>query len=114
MYIKQKRNIIIRSGIEIENYDKALEIIEKQIEDMKQGEFSDKDIQNAKELIIASIKSMQDEQDSEISYCFGRELMRENIDAEEDIRNIEQVTKEQIVKIAKSVQINTIYFLTNQ
>ena len=40
--------------------------------------------------------------------------MRENIDAEEDIRNIEQVTKEQIVKIAKSVQINTIYFLTNQ
>ena len=48
---------------------------------MKQGEFSDKDIQNAKELIIASIKSMQDEQDSEISYCFGRELMRENIDA---------------------------------
>ena len=114
MYIKQKRNIIIRSGIEIENYDKALEIIEKQIEDMKQEEFSDKDIQNAKELIIASIKSMQDEQDSEISYCFGRELMRENIDAEEDIRNIEQVTKEQIVKIAKSVQINTIYFLTNQ
>ena len=114
MYIKQKRNIIIRSGIEIENYDKALEIIEKQIEDMKQEEFSDKDIQNAKELIIASIKSMQDEQDSEISYCFGRELMRENIDAEEDIRNIEQVTKEQIVKIAKSVQINTIYFLTTQ
>ena len=112
MYIKQKRNIIIRS--EIENYDKALEIIKKQIEDMKQGEFSDKDIQNAKELIIASIKSMQDEQDSEISYCFGRELMRENIDTEEDIRNIEQVTKEQIVKIAKSVQINTIYFLTNQ
>ena len=44
---------------------------------MKQEEFSDKDIQNAKELIIASIKSMQDEQDSEISYCFGRELMRE-------------------------------------
>lgn len=114
MYIKQKRNIIVRSGIEIENYDKALEIIKKQIEDMKQGEFSDKDIQNAKELIIASIKSMQDEQDSEISYCFGRGLMRENIDTEEDIRNIEQVTKEQIVKIAKSIQINTIYFLTNQ
>lgn len=114
MYIKQKRNIIIRSGIEIENYDKALEIIEKQIEDMKQGEFSNKDIQNAKELIIASIKSMQDEQDSEISYCFGRELMKEKIDMEEDIKNIENVTKEQIVKIAKSTQINTIYFLTNQ
>lgn len=114
MYIKQKRNIIIRSGIEIENYDKALEIIEKQIEDMRQGEFSDKDIQNAKELIIASIKSMQDEQDSEISYYFGRELMRENIDTEKDIAKIEQVTKEQIVKIAKSVQVNTIYFLTNQ
>lgn len=102
------------NGQKLYNLARKGEEIEKQIEDMKQGEFSDKDIQNAKELIIASIKSMQDEQDSEISYCFGRELMRENIDAEEDIRNIEQVTKEQIVKIAKSVQINTIYFLTNQ
>ena len=39
---------------------------------------------------------------------------KSHIDSEEYIRNIDQVTKEQILKIAKSVQINTIYFLTNQ
>ena len=34
-YYRFKNNIFINCGIEIQNYDKALEIIRKQIEDMK-------------------------------------------------------------------------------
>lgn len=113
LYIKNKNNIIIRSGIEPKNYEKALNIIKQQIEDMKMGNFTRKDIQDAKELIISSFKSMQDEQHSEISYYFGRELEQSDTNVEKYINKVENVSKEQIVQIANKIKTNTIYFLTN-
>ena len=73
-YYRFKNNIFINCGIDIPNYQKALEIIKKQIEDMKNGDFTDEEIENAKNGIIASIKTIDDEQDTEITYYFGQEL----------------------------------------
>lgn len=112
-YLKRKQNILIRAGIEIENYQKALDIINKQLEDMKNGSFTDEDIQNAKNLIIATIENIPEEQDTEISYYFGQELANTNISVEEYKKKIENVTKEQIIEVANSVTTNTIYFLKN-
>ena len=47
-YLRHKNSIFIRCGIEISNYDKALKLIKEQIEDMKNGNFDDEDIKNAK------------------------------------------------------------------
>lgn len=113
-YLRYKGNIFIKCGIEIKNYEKTLEIIRKQLEDMKNGIFTDEDIENAKKSIISGIRSINDEQDTEITYLFGKELTNEKISTEEYIKNIEQVSKENIIKIANSLQINTIYFLRNK
>ena len=113
-YLRYKGNIFIKCGIEIKNYEKTLEIIRKQLEDMKNGIFTDEDIENAKKSIISGIRSINDEQDTEITYLFGQELTNEKISTEEYIKNIEQVSKENIIKIANSLQINTIYFLKNK
>ena len=112
-YSKYKSNIFIKCGIEIKNYQKALKIIKKQLKDMEDGNFSEEDIANAKKGIISTIKSIDDEQDTEITYFFGQELSREKISIDEYIKKIENVTKENITKIAKSLKINTIYFLKN-
>ncbi len=112
-YIRQKANIFIRCGIEIENYEKALEIIRKQIEDMKGGDFTQEELENAKQYIISTIQAIEDEQDTQISYCFGQELTGTEISLEKYIENIKKVTKEQVVDLAKTVQINTVYFLKN-
>ena len=45
-YVRQKNNIFIRCGIEIENYDEAVKIIKEQLEEMKNGEFTEEDIEN--------------------------------------------------------------------
>ena len=42
------------------------------------------------------------------------EITNEKISTEEYIKNINQVSKEDIIKIANSLQINTIYFLKNK
>lgn len=112
-YLHQKDNIFINVGIEIENYEKALEITKKQIEDMKKGDFSEEDIENSKKGIIATIKTIDDEQHTEITYYFGQELTLKKTSIDEYIENIQKVNKEDIIKVAQNISINTIYFLKN-
>lgn len=113
MYVRQKNDIVIRCGIEISNYEKALKIIKEQLEDMKDGKFTDEDIDNAKKYIISAIKGVPEEQDTEIKYYLGQEIAGTNCSLEEYKEKIEKVSKEQIQEIAKRLQISTIYFLRN-
>lgn len=112
-YVRQKNNIFIRAGIEIENFDKALKIIEEQLEDMKNGNFSEEDIENAKKYMVAGIKTVQDEQDSEITYYMGQEMSGKMISFEDYINKINWVSRADIEKIANNINLNTIYFLKN-
>ena len=110
-YLKSKNIIVIRCGIEIKNYNKALEIIKQQLEDMKMENFSEKDILDAKELIIGELQSIKDEQISQISYELSKELSKEKTEIDKYINETKNVSKEDIVNVAKGVSINTIYFL---
>lgn len=112
-YIRQKANVFIKCGIEIENYEKAVGIIKEQIEDMKKGEFSDTDIEQAKVNIIATIKFIPEEQDTELLYYFSQELSGYEMGYEEYIEKVNNVTKADIISLANKIQINTIYFLRN-
>ena len=111
-YIKKKNSIFIRSGIEISNYEKALNLIKDQLELIRNNEFTDDEIESAKQLLYASLKGIKESQDTEITYCFANELSRKDISIEENIENIKAVTREEILDIASKVKINTIYFLT--
>ena len=112
-YYRFKNNIFINCGIEIENFDKALEIIKQQVEDMKNGDFTDEEVENAKQGIIAAIKSIDDEQDTEITYFFSQELSTNKLGIEEYMDRISQINKQNVIDIANKVSINTIYFLKN-
>ncbi len=112
-YVRQKNSIFVRCGIEIDNYEKALNTINEQLEDMQKGKFDEKDIENAKNLIIESVISIPSEQDTEITYYYGQELSDTFVTIEEYIEKIKAQTKEQIVDLANQVSINTIYFLRN-
>ncbi len=112
-FTKQKLNIFIRCGIQIENYEKTVELIKVQLENIKKGDFDDEDLQNAKTYLISSLKNVAEEQDTEVIYYIGQEISKTNMSLEEYIEKIENVTKEQVVELANSIQINTIYFLKN-
>ena len=113
-FIRQKANIFIKCGIDIPNYKKALEIIKEQLEDMKKGEFTDANIDEAKNNIISTIKFIPDEQDTELMYYFSQELSGYEMSYENYINKVNEIKKEDIVELAKRIQINTIYFLTNK
>lgn len=112
-YYRFKNNIFINCGIEIDNYEKALEIIKQQINNMKKGDFTDEEVENAKQGIIAAIKSIDDEQDTEITYFFGQELSKNGLDIESYMKRVSKVNKQNVIDIANKVSINTVYFLKN-
>ena len=112
-YVRQKSNIFIRCGIEIKNYEKAIEIIKQQLEDMKNGRFTEEDLKNSKKYMVSGINSVQEEQDSEITYYIGQELSEKFTTFEEYINKIEEITMEDVKNVASRVNINTIYFLRN-
>ena len=80
---------------------------------MKNGNFTNEDLANAKKYMASGINSVQDEQDSEITYYIGQELSCKFTTFEEYISKIEQVTIEDVKEVANSIQTNTIYFLRN-
>ena len=110
-FYRFKNNILINCGIEIDNFEKAIKIIKEQIEDMKKGDFTEEELENAKHGIVSAIKTIDDEQDTEITYLFGQELSRIKKDIDEYIERISKVTKQNVIDIANKVSINTIYFL---
>lgn len=113
MFVKQKLNIFIRCGIQIENYQKALDLIKVQLNNIKEGNFSDEDIENAKTYLISGIKNIEEEQDTEVVFYIGQEISKVNMTLEEYIEKIKKVSKEDIIKLANSIYINTVYFLRN-
>ena len=110
-YVKAKANIFIRCGIQIDNYDKTIGLIKEQLVNLKEGKFSEEDLKNAKTCLVSGIKNIKEEQDSEIVYYIGQELAKTNREIDEYIEMINKVSKEDVLALAKEVQINTIYFL---
>ena len=80
---------------------------------MKNGEFTEEDLQNAKKYMVSGLQSVQDEQDSEITYYIGQELSGKLTTFDEYIEEINKVSIQDIKNVANSVNINTIYFLRN-
>ena len=112
-YVVQKSNIFIRAGIEIENYNKALEVINNELDNMRNGKFEDEDLENAKRYIYSGIDAIKEEQNTAIIFFYGEEVSLNKVTIEEYYEKIKNITREDIIEIAKRVNINTIYFLRN-
>lgn len=112
-YLRHKNCIFIKCGIEIDNYEKTLKLIKEQIEDMKNGKFTEEDMENAKTCIASVVKMIPDEQDTVITYFLGQELAKYKMSLDEYEKNVRKVQKQEIENFASKVSIDTIYFLRN-
>ena len=106
-----KSALFIRAGIEIKNYNKALDIIKEQLELVTKGEFTKENIDDAKTTLYSFMRSVKENQELALDYYYMQELYNKKDSVDALINKIEAVTKEEIVEFAKSVKINTIYFL---
>lgn len=104
----------IQSGIETQNYNKAVEIIEKQLEEMKAGNISDLELSQTKAMIRNQLSEIPDSAFEMISYDFNRQLSGKERTADQLLEEVEQIGAGEVKAAAETFQLDTIYFLTGK
>lgn len=112
-YYRFKDIIIIYSGIQKENYEKAKLVLENEINKIKDGEISDEEFEASKKSIISDLKEWNDSKIALskmfISNLFS--LKNDSLTLEQMVDKFEKVTKQDIIDIAGKITIEKIYFL---
>ena len=104
----------VYSGIESQNYEKALKIIDEQLKDMVAGNFTDKEIDLAKKSLINSKLESMDQASGMMAHEALNKLLPTPLTVEEWVNQVNLVTAEQIVSVAKKIKEDTIFFLTGK
>ncbi len=104
----------IQSGIEFQNYDKALEIITEQLASMSKGELSDLEMNQTKAMIMGHLREIQDSAYEMIAYDFNGVLSGNLRTRDELMAQIAAITPEDVAEVGKHVRLETVYFLRNR
>lgn len=109
---KLKGLMFISAGIEIQNYDRTLKLINAELEDMKNAVITDEELSNSKSYITNNLRSLNDSLSSLIDFYYSMSLQSNNRTLEEIIAIINDITIDQIQDISKNIYLDTVYFLT--
>lgn len=110
---KFKGLMVISSGIEIDNRDKAIEIIKKQLEDIKNGNISDYEYEASIKSMETGVKSLTDSQLQVVDFYLSQYIIGTDDGPNDIIEKVKQVTKQDVVDIADRIKLDTLYFLTS-
>ncbi len=103
----------IYAGISLKNEQQAKQEIYKQMNRMKEGKFTNQEIKNAKQVILSIIKEV-DEYPGSILDHYMNYLYFENEKLSKQKEEINKVTKEDVVRVANKINIDTVYLLKEQ
>ncbi len=111
-YLKHKGVLFVTAGIELDKYEKALELIKIQVDDMRKGNFSDEDLVDAKVFLKNLFNSIKDDQITVIELSIGQFILGVNDTIDEMIAGFDKVTKEDVIEMANKINLVTNYWLT--
>ncbi|MGN0486195.1 MAG: EF-P 5-aminopentanol modification-associated protein YfmF [Acutalibacteraceae bacterium] len=112
--IYSKGVIIVQSGVETENAQKALEAIRREMEDMRAGNFSDEVIRQAKLSLADSYRSVYDSVMSIDGWFLDQCVSGEFYTPQESSDMINAVSREEIIVAANMVCEDTVFILESE
>jgi predicted Zn-dependent peptidase len=104
--------LLVMSGIDNNNYDKAVKIIKEQMELMKKGEFSDQEIMQTKAVIHNQMLETLDTSRGMIELFYHNSVSDNYVEMGDWLQYMSKVSREEIIAAAKKIELDTIYFLT--
>lgn len=111
MVKKFKGMVVVNAGIEFENFQKAYDEILVQLEEIKKGNISDFEFDSSIITLVNTCKGYYDDQRALASYWLSQEIAGTGVTLEEYIENIQKVTVSDVVRVAKKLKLDTVYFL---
>ncbi|MCM3110088.1 EF-P 5-aminopentanol modification-associated protein YfmF [Lederbergia lenta] len=106
--------LIVMSGIENQKYDQAVSIIRKQMELMKAGDFTDQELEQTKAVIQNQFLETVDSARGLIEILYHNVVAGTNVPLQDWIDKVVETTKQDIIKVGKKIELDTIYFLAGE
>lgn len=110
LFQKHDNLLIVYAGIDYENKDYCVKLVNKALKEMQQGLFTEEEIAATKNTLVNQIKSSMDTETSILDNCLFHNLTGAPL-LNERLKEITTVTKEEIVALSKKIKLNTIYLL---
>lgn len=104
--------MLVNSGVENENIEKTKNAVVDQLEEIKNGNFTDEDINFAEMAIKNDFKSVADSAGNVSNWYFDCIRKNDIVTPEEKLERYLGVSKERIIAAAKSMVLDSVYVLT--
>ncbi len=113
MYQKYDQLLMVYAGINKKDKKKCIKLVTKALEEMQKGNFPIEEVENAKKMVISSLKMSEDSLGGIINNYLFYEL--DNLPTyDKRIKEFSRVTKEEIMELASKIKLNTIYLLKGE
>lgn len=109
--VRSKGLVLAMAGIDPAKRQEAEDIMLRQVEDTRAGRISDEELEATRRSLIDRIRSDMDRPGAVIRSALEREIFGGDGDAEEEIRALSEVSKDDVREVARRVQLDTVYFL---
>ncbi|MEK4030131.1 MULTISPECIES: pitrilysin family protein [Bacillaceae] len=104
--------LMVLSGIDSKNYSKAVKIIAEQLQAMKKGEVSERELEQTKAVIRNQILETLDTARGTIEMLYHNVIGKTAVTIDNWLEAAERMTIEEVVAVANKVEIDTVYFLS--
>ncbi len=110
IYLKYDNLLIVQVSLDDSNKEKAIKLIKEALNEMVKGSFDDSKLEDAKKNLLISLTMAMDNNISILNnYVFH--LYDELPVIENRMEAIKNVTKRDVINVAKKIKLNTIYSL---
>ncbi len=106
--------MMVDSGVEFEKKEAAQKEILNQLEAMRRGEFTDEEFSAARLNMVNAFQTTGDSLGSLEGYYFNQIFSGWDKTPEQDIADLLDITREEIIEAARQVSLDTIYFLKGE
>lgn len=103
--------LMVVSGVENSNKDKAKEAIMAQLEAVKSGNFTDEELLLARKSLVNGYKEIPDSNTGLYNWYLTRMIARLSSSPQDAADAVLAVTKEEVIEVAKKVSFEISYFL---
>lgn len=108
---RPKGVMLVQSGIESDNEEKARQAILDQLEDIRNGRFADEDVDASVKALEDSFKSVSDSPESLDAWFMSQCVSGAYNTPEYFIDGFKAVTRDEIIEAAKQVTLDTVFML---
>jgi len=106
--------LIVSAGIDKDKYQMTSDLVIKQLELYKQGKIDDANMGLSKQNIINQLSEIEDSPYMLTNFILRNYIHNIDLDVEQMISNINDITLEQIKQVAAGINLDTIFLLSSE